>query len=117
MLGLTAALGLIMFSISVIVMWWRRRKEGALGAPLPIGKPHWSFALVAPIVALAIYLPEMAISLALVLLLEKIVFSRMPAVSRWLGLARRDCPRLNGLSLLNRIWNRFLCRSDNVHVL
>jgi uncharacterized iron-regulated membrane protein len=88
LLGLTAALGLITLSISAIVMWWRRRQVGVLGAPLPIGKPHWSFALVAAIIALALYLPEMAISLALVLSLERFVFSRIPAVSRWLGLAQ-----------------------------
>jgi uncharacterized iron-regulated membrane protein len=87
MLGLTAALGLITLSISAIVMWWRRRKVGVLGAPLPIGKPRWSFALVTAVLALAIYLPEMAISLAMILLLERMVFSRMPAVRRWLGLA------------------------------
>ena len=88
LLGLTAALGLITLSISAIVMWWRRRHTGVLGAPLPIGKPRWSFALVAAIVGLAIYLPEMAISLAFVLLLEKTVFSRIPSVSSWLGLAQ-----------------------------
>ena len=87
LIGLTAALGLILLSISAIVMWWRRRQTGVLGAPLPIGKPRWSFALGAAIFALAIYLPAMAISLALVLGLEKAVFSRIPAVSRWLGLA------------------------------
>jgi len=87
LIGLTAALGLILLSISAIVMWWRRRQTGVLGAPLPIGKPRWSFALVAAIVVLAVYLPEMAISLALVLVLEKAVFSRIPVVSRWLGLA------------------------------
>jgi len=87
LLGLAAALGLITLSISAIVMWWRRRQVGVLGAPLPIGKPRLSFALVAAIVALAIYLPEMALSLVLILLLEKMVFSRIPAVSRWLGLA------------------------------
>ena len=92
LLGLTAALGLITLSISAIVMWWRRRQVGVLGAPLPIGKPRWSFALVAAIVALAIYLPEMAISLALLLVLEKAVFSRIPAVSCWLGLSQPDHP-------------------------
>ena len=86
--GLTAALGLITLSISAIVMWWRRRHVGVLGAPLAIGKPRWSFVLVTVVVALAIYLPEMAISLALVLVLEKAVFSRIPAVSHWLGLAQ-----------------------------
>ena len=88
LLGLTAALGLITLSISAIVMWWRRRQVGVLGAPLPIGKPRWSLALVTAIVALSIYLPEMAISLTLVLVLEKAVFSRIPAVSRWLGLVQ-----------------------------
>ena len=88
LIGLTAALGLITLSISAIVMWWRRRHSGVLGAPLPIGKPRWSFALVTAVVALAIYLPEMAISLALVMVLEKAVFSRIPAVSHWLGLVQ-----------------------------
>ena len=36
--------------------------------------------------ALALYLPEMAASLILVLLVEKFVLSRIPSVSRWLGL-------------------------------
>ena len=38
--------------------------------------------------ALAVYLPEMAASLILVLLVEKFVLSRIPSVSRWLGLVR-----------------------------
>lgn len=45
-----------------------------------------SFALVAALVALAIYLPKMAILLPLILVLEKMVFSRIPPVSRWPGL-------------------------------
>ena len=57
-----------------------------LGAPLPIEKPRWSFALVGVIVALALYLPVMAASLLAVLTLEKLFFSRIPAMRRWLGL-------------------------------
>ena len=87
LLGLATALGLITMCISAIVMWWRRRADGVLGAPLPIGRPRWSFTLVVAIVALAIYLPAMAVSLFIVLLTEKFILSRIPAVSRWLGLS------------------------------
>ena len=86
LLGLTAAMGLITLSLSAMVLWWRRRQVGVLGAPIPMGKPRWSLSLVAVIVALAIYLPAMAISLSAVILLEKFLFVRIPSVSRWLGL-------------------------------
>jgi len=87
LLGLATAMGLVTLSCSAIVLWWRRRQIGVLGAPIPLGKPRWTFALVAVIVALAIYLPAMAVSLTTVILLEKFLFSRIPSVSRWLGLS------------------------------
>jgi uncharacterized iron-regulated membrane protein len=87
LLGLATAMGLVTLSCSAIVLWWRRRQIGVLGAPIPLGKPRWTFALVAAIVALAIYLPAMAVSLTTVILLEKFLFSRIPSVSRWLGLS------------------------------
>ena len=87
LLGLATAMGLVTLSFSAIVLWWRRRQIGVLGAPIPLGKPRWTFALVAAIVALAIYLPAMAVSLTTVILLEKFLFSRIPSVSRWLGLS------------------------------
>ncbi len=54
----------------------------------PAAQVEAALHAVPNIVALAIYLPEMAISLASVLLLERTVFSRIPTVSRWLGLGR-----------------------------
>ena len=87
LLGLATAMGLVTLSCSAIVLWWRRRQIGVLGAPIPLGKPRWTFALVAVIVALAIYLPAMAVSLTTVILLEKFLFSRIPSVRRWLGLS------------------------------
>jgi len=86
LLGLAAAMGLVTLCVSAIILWWRRRQIGVLGAPIPLGEPRWSFALVAAIVALAIYLPEMAVSLIAVIVLEKFLLSRIPPVSRWLGL-------------------------------
>ena len=35
LLGLFTALGLITMCVSAVVMWWRRRPEGALGVPAP----------------------------------------------------------------------------------
>ncbi|MEZ2348235.1 PepSY-associated TM helix domain-containing protein [Terriglobus sp. RCC_193] len=87
LLGLVTAMGLVLLSTSAIVLWWRRRHVGVLGAPVPLVRPRWSFALAAVVLALAAYLPAMAFSLIAVLLLEWTVLSRVPAVSRWLGLA------------------------------
>jgi len=87
LVNLCTALGLIILCLSAVMMWWRRRPEGILGAPIPLGKPRWTFAMVAITVALGIYLPTMAASLIAVILMEKFVFSRIPSVSRWLGLS------------------------------
>jgi uncharacterized iron-regulated membrane protein len=87
-LGLITAFGLILLSTSAVILWWRRRNVGLLGAPVPTGRPRWTFALVAAIVALAVYLPAMGFSLVFVVLLERFVLSRIASVSRWLGLGR-----------------------------
>lgn len=87
LISLATAMGLVLLSVSAVVVWWRRRSVGILGAPLPTQRPRWTFALVAVIVALALYLPAMAVSLAAVILMEKLLLSRIPSVSRWLGLA------------------------------
>ena len=86
LLGLTAAMGLNLLSISAVVLWWRRRHVGVLGAPVPTGKPRWPVPLVVAVLALAIYLPEMAYSLAFVVLLERFVLARITPVRDWLGL-------------------------------
>jgi uncharacterized iron-regulated membrane protein len=85
LISLATAMGLVLLSVSAVVLWWRRRNVGVLGAPLPTQRPRWTFGLVAVILALALYLPAMAVSLAAVITLEKIVFSRIHSVSRWLG--------------------------------
>lgn len=87
LLGLAVAMGLVLLSVSATVLWWRRRHVGVLGAPLPLEQPKWSFGLAVVIVALALYLPAMAASLLVIILLETFVFSRIPSVSKWLGLS------------------------------
>ena len=54
LLGLATALGLIAMCVSAVVMWWRRRPEGALGVPAPRVEGFTiRLPLVAPIVCLA----------------------------------------------------------------
>jgi uncharacterized iron-regulated membrane protein len=86
LVSLATAMGLVLLSVSATVLWWRRRNVGVLGAPLPTQRPRWTFALVGVIVALALYLPAMTVSLVVVILVEKLFLSRIPSISRWLGL-------------------------------
>lgn len=64
MLGLATALGLIAMCVSAVVMWWRRRPDGALGVPAPRAQ---GFTIRPPlailIVCLAILLPVLGASL------------------------------------------------------
>ena len=85
-LGVITAAGLVLLCISGLVMWWRRRHAGSLGALAPAKESSWSIGLVAIIVALGLYLPLFGLSLLLVLMVERLVLARIPRVSRWLGL-------------------------------
>jgi uncharacterized iron-regulated membrane protein len=86
LLGLMTAMGLVL-SVSAVILWWRRRHVGVLGAPVSNGKPRWTLPLIASVVALALYLPAMAVSLVSVILLERFVLSRIAPVRHWLGLS------------------------------
>ena len=87
LLGLATAMGLILLSVSGVIMWWRRRDQGVLGAPRVLLSPRVSFGLISLIVLLGIYLPLFGASLLLVLLIEKAILFRIPAVRDWLGLS------------------------------
>jgi uncharacterized iron-regulated membrane protein len=86
LLGLITATGLILLSISSVVLWWRRREPGVLGAPRFLAPVRWSFGLLTLVVLLGIYLPLFGASLVLVLLLEATFLRRVPRVRHWLGL-------------------------------
>jgi uncharacterized iron-regulated membrane protein len=86
MLGLFTALGLMLLSVSALILWWRRRSVGVLGAPLPNSHTRFSFGLLAVIVAFGMYLPMLGGSLLLVLTTERFVLRRIPSARRWLGL-------------------------------
>jgi uncharacterized iron-regulated membrane protein len=88
LLGLIAALGLILVCVSAVVMWWRRRPQGVLGAPPASAVNRGGASLVvAAIVLLGILLPLFAATLVIVLCLEFAVLRRMAGTRTWLGLS------------------------------
>ena len=85
-LGLFTALGLILVSLSAVVMWWRRRREGELGAPRALPGPRYAATLFALVGVIAVLLPMFGLSLLLVFALERLLLRRLPRVGRFLGL-------------------------------
>lgn len=96
LLGVAAALGLILLSVSGFVIWWRRRPDGALGAPPPLPEGRLTAGLGLIILALGLFLPVLGASLIVVALVEALVLKRLPGVRSWLGL--RDTAREGGKS-------------------
>ncbi|WP_010545687.1 PepSY-associated TM helix domain-containing protein [Sphingomonas elodea] len=88
LLNLLTALGLILLAVSSVVLWWRRRPEGVLGAPRAGSPAPAAIAFFALVLLLGLFLPLMGISLVAVLLVERLVFARLPGARRWLGLER-----------------------------
>lgn len=86
LLGLVTACGLILICISGVIMWWRRRDQGVLGAPKALLPARFSLGLLLLVVGLGVYLPLFGGTLLAVLILEKAVLSRVPRVRNWLGL-------------------------------
>ena len=86
LLGLLTAAGLVLLCVSSVVLWWRRREPGTLGAPRALATPRFSAGLLTLVILLGIYLPIFGASLVLVRLLERTVLRRIPAVRDWLGL-------------------------------
>ncbi len=88
-LGMLTAVGLILLSVSGMVMWWRRRDHGVLGAPPISLNRSWTLGLILVVALFAVYLPLFGATLVLVLLIEKLMLSRIPGIRDWLGLRRQ----------------------------
>lgn len=89
-LGVFTALGLVTVSVSGLVLWWRRRPGGRLGAPpaRPGYRPALSLTLL--MAALGLLLPLLGITLLAVLVLDRWVFPRLGPVARFMDLQARS---------------------------
>jgi uncharacterized iron-regulated membrane protein len=89
LLGLLTALGLILLAVSAIILWWRRRSPGRLGAP-PTGKQTpLTFGAIGIILTLGILLPFLGLSLFIVLITERLVLKHIQPINLFLGLTPR----------------------------
>ena len=88
LLGLFTAASLVLLAVSSVVMWWRRRPVGLLGAPLPPTNPYLSKAFLFLVLLTAIYLPLLGVSILLVAITERLLLRRIPGLAIWLGLRR-----------------------------
>ncbi|MDI1300099.1 PepSY domain-containing protein [Methylotenera sp.] len=86
LLGLITAIGLVLLSVSAIILWWRRRSPGLLGAPQARTEPSYAPLLVASIILLGVLLPFLGISLIVLLLVERWVLCYIPPAKNFLGL-------------------------------
>jgi len=84
--GTLTALLLVLLAVSGAVLWWRRRPTGLLGAPIPLSRPRFGWALVGGIALLGITLPMFGVTLLGVLLVERTLLRRLSSTRRWLAL-------------------------------
>jgi len=85
LVGVLTALGLITLVISGFMMWRRRKPVDALGAPIAPALPQKIRGVAVIIVAMAILLPLLAISLLALWLFDRLLLPRLPAFAIWLG--------------------------------
>lgn len=79
---LFACIGILVLTVTGTVMWWRRRPQGRVGAPQSRGRAS-SWSLLTLLIASAVLLPLLAISLLIVLAFDRWVRLKI-GVLNWL---------------------------------
>jgi len=85
LVGVMTALMLVTLSVSGFVMWRNRKPEALLGAPPAPASRTKLRGLAFLTLSIAAFLPLLAISLIVVLLLDRFVLPGLPTLSIWLG--------------------------------
>jgi uncharacterized iron-regulated membrane protein len=85
LVNLAVLLGLVTLSLSSLVLWWRRRPRGIIGAPTALAPLRHSWALIALVMALALFMPLFGLSLALAVACEWILGRVAPGFGTWMG--------------------------------
>jgi uncharacterized iron-regulated membrane protein len=81
LIGLATALMLVTLAVSGFVLWWRRKPEGALGAPPPLRVPRpLGWGVRGAIVLLMALLPLFALSMLALLLVDGLLLPRLRAL-------------------------------------
>lgn len=87
LIGVLTAFALITLAVSGVILWWRRRPGGTLGAPASPGSTQ--LRIVAAItLTLALLLPMLAVSLIALFLIDRLLLPLWPGAQRWLNRTR-----------------------------
>ncbi|TGX55851.1 PepSY domain-containing protein [Sphingomonas gei] len=87
LLGTLTALLLATLSVSGAAIWWRRRPQGLLGAPIALSRPRYGTMLIALVLLLALAMPLFGATLGLAVVADWLLLPRWPGLRRWLGRA------------------------------
>lgn len=85
LVNLAVLIGLVLLCVSSVVLWWRRRPSGTLGAPRSLAPLRHSWALVALVMALAAVMPLFGLSLGLAVVAEAVLTRLAPRLGSWAG--------------------------------
>ncbi|WP_239026077.1 PepSY-associated TM helix domain-containing protein [Sphingomonas paeninsulae] len=80
LVNVATAGGLILLSVSSVILWWRRRPENTLGAPPARGRKGLAMGFFGVLLALGILLPLFGISMLVVVGMERLVLRRIPGL-------------------------------------
>jgi uncharacterized iron-regulated membrane protein len=86
LLNAATAAGLILLSVSSVILWWRRRPENTLGAPPARARKGLALGFFGVLAGLGILLPLFGISVLAVVGIERLIVRRIPKACAWLGL-------------------------------
>lgn len=82
---LALVIGIVLIVVSGLVMWWKRKPKGKLGAPTYPQNYKLLKGVAFLIIILGLFFPLVGISLLLVWILDYLVLKRIPIVKQWLG--------------------------------
>jgi uncharacterized iron-regulated membrane protein len=85
-LSACTALGLITTCLSSVVLWWRRRPQGVLGAPPVHADARHPRIFIALLILLGIFLPLLGASMLAVLIIERLALRHWSGARHFLGL-------------------------------
>lgn len=85
LLDLIICLGLIGIVISGVIMWWKRKPTGKLGAPSVPKDFKIQKGVAFIIIGFGVIFPLVGVSLLLVLAFDWLVCKRVPAIKQWIG--------------------------------
>ncbi|MCK6257813.1 PepSY domain-containing protein [Fictibacillus sp. KIGAM418] len=84
-LGAAVCLGLIGVSVSGLLMWWKRKPQGKLGAPSVSNSFNLMKGVALIIVAFGLFFPLVGVSLLIVLFLDWFVIKKVPFMKKYLS--------------------------------